>query len=122
MELTFTINFIFSQEIPEPMRTMVTNEFVERRNYACDLLNPCYDKWNEEFDKLYPDLDGTTDEYGKFITNKQDEILKQVNKRRFGLNLTTIDSMKETGDYGDLICRLRFNPNIFVRAELIPVQ
>lgn len=122
MELTFTINFIFSQEIPEPMRTMVTNEFIERRNYACDLLNPCYDKWNEEFDKLYPDLDGTTDEYGKFITNKQDEILKQVNKRRFGLNLTTIDSMKEPGDYGDLICRLRFNPKIFVRAELIPVK
>lgn len=66
---------------------VLEDEFMKRRSLAVDKLNDYYEKWNEEFDKLYPELDGTTQEYLEFISNKQQVILDTVNKRKIGMNL-----------------------------------
>lgn len=116
--------YVWNKEVdlPDFVKDIIIKEFMQRREYAVEALNPHYEEWNKEFDTKYPDLDGTSKEYGEFITSKQDEVLKTVNKRPVGLNLTTIDTEKGTETAGDLICRLRQMNDITITLELMPVE
>lgn len=77
-------NLFLETLVKEPMAT----EFADAYNTFCKLVNPKYEGWNAEFDKLYPDYNGDTDEwqhtYNEWIRVKQQELIdKYINNRRW---------------------------------------
>lgn len=58
---------------------LLNRKFMEAYNKGADALNEHYEEWNKEFDALYgnePDEDHKI--YDRFISQKQNEILKKV--------------------------------------------
>lgn len=72
-------------------------EFVERREIAISIFNPMYEKWNEEFDKLYPGKDGYSKEYSNFIRSKQKDGIDIANAKAIGMNRVQL-CLDEVGD------------------------
>ena len=72
------------------------------RNVFVDLVNPMYEKWNKEFDELYPGTDGYDSKYLKFICEKHREPLRIANAKDMWLNEVELRSdITECGDvYG----------------------
>ena len=60
------------------LKRIYEHEYMRLRNMACDLLNDHYEEWNAEFDQKYPDKNGEDPEYHRFIANKQNKILKEL--------------------------------------------
>ena len=65
---------------------VLTQEFIKRRKIAVDILNPMYEKWNKEFNDLYPGKDGYSDEYSDFIRSKQKDAINIANAKSIGMN------------------------------------
>lgn len=102
----FEAEFIFSKPVDNEMvKNYLIDEFQRRRAIAVDLVNPMYDQWNKEFDRLYPNVDGYSDEYNKFIDEKHKDALEAANKL-FELNLIELksDCKNHGGFYG--YCRM----------------
>ena len=58
---------------------LLNRKFMEAYNKGANALNEHYEKWNKEFDALYgdkPDEDHKI--YDRFISQKQNEILKKI--------------------------------------------
>ena len=65
---------------------ILEREFIERREIAVDILNPMYEKWNKEFNELYPGKNGYSDEYSNFIRSKQKDAIDIANTKAIGMN------------------------------------
>ena len=76
---------------------VLEREFIERRGIAVELLNPMYEKWNKEFDKLYPGKNGYSDEYSNFIRTKQRDAIDIANTKSIGMNRVRL-YIDEIGD------------------------
>ena len=58
---------------------LLNRKFMEAYNKGANALNGHYEKWNKEFDALYgdePDEDHKI--YDRFISQKQNEVLKKI--------------------------------------------
>ena len=78
---------VFSEETPrnETWRRIMAGEYLKLYNEAVDLINPCYELWNAQYDELYPEKDTGNnpedyDHYNKFIAEKHQAIFDKVNK------------------------------------------
>lgn len=54
--------------------------FISMHNTFATMANPWYEKWNAEFDEIYPGKDGDSEEYRYFIKCKQLPIVDIINK------------------------------------------
>lgn len=61
-------------------------EFVERREIAVNIFNPMYERWNKEFNELYPNKNGDSKEYSNFIRSKQKDGIDIANAKTIGMN------------------------------------
>lgn len=87
------------------LKNVIESEYVKLRNIACDRLNDCYEKWNNEFDGPAIEADdelaycgGTA--YCNYIRSKQQPILDEVNEHHS--RLVKLYSTKEC-DIGGII-------------------
>lgn len=108
------------EKAPDSMNTIlecVTHcLFLPMYNEACDLLNPCYEEWNREFNEKHPDKDGYSREYNEFIANKSNEVLARINKAgsNFELRCEILeDDLCEVvghfGGYSGYRCKVRIH-------------
>ena len=101
---TLKVNFIFEGKaanlLPEFVKNYLISEFANRREVFVDLANPMYEKWNEEFNRMYPNVDGYDPRYLDFICEKHRDILTIANKKRIGANMVELRS--EVEDDGDI--------------------
>lgn len=77
--------------------------FFQLRNKVINSLNPHYEEWNDEYARLYPDIpvwnqekERNSEEYIKFICEKQDAILKQFDNDNPFVKIRS--SFEEDGD------------------------
>lgn len=119
-KLLYTVEFTFSKRIPKLTQEIMTKDFMMLRNIACDELNPCYNAWNVEYDKLGIDVDDgdPLSEYGgsaycMFIQRKQMEILNKINEKAFS-NVIILD----VDEVGDIFGRCMFDRNLTVHLCL----
>lgn len=118
--------FIDSMEIPEGMIDSLINEkgaeelldrkFMEAQNKGADALNEHYEEWNKEYDALYGTKPGDEDSYYRFISQKQNEILKKVPDDFF--ELFTDPEFGECSICG----RLKNNKNMKVQVLFTAVE
>lgn len=76
---------------------LLEREFIKRREIAVDILNPMYEKWNKEFDELYPGKDGYSSDYSRFIKSKQKDAIDTANSKVIGMNLVKL-CLNDMGD------------------------
>lgn len=65
---------------------ILAQEFIERHKIAVGILNPMYEKWNKEFNDLYPGKDGYSYEYLNFINSKQKDAIDIANAKSIRMN------------------------------------
>ena len=68
--------YIFNKKIPKAIEHLI---------YACEALNPNFEKWNTEYSGPEASQDDELADYGgtaycEYITAKEREVLKRVNK------------------------------------------
>jgi hypothetical protein len=117
--ITFRPVFRTSKPVSQDIMNVMIDEFVDRRNIACRLLNPHYEEWNNEYNESHPNNKGGVDgdpEYVEFINQKQNEILKQANEKILKTNIVSIS----TDEQCDLVGVYRADESIILTAELIP--
>lgn len=123
-EMLYKVNFIFSKELSYFIKTMVSNEYVRVRDYACTILNQHWEEWNAQFDvethEIYKDEDHSEGQCGKayldFITKKMRGVLEQVNSK----NLSSLVEL-DVDEEANVIGRCKFDRDITVAAYLIPI-
>lgn len=86
--------------LSQDVKNYLMNEFVDRRQIFVDMVNPMYEKWNKEFDAIYPGKDGYSVEYMRFIYNKHRKPLQIANDINIGLNEVKLCS--DFDDNGDI--------------------
>lgn len=57
---------------------LLDRKFMEAYNKGADALNEHYEEWNKEYDSLYGTKPGDDSSYFRFISQKQNEILKKI--------------------------------------------
>lgn len=123
MKMYFKAVYLFKNEdrIDDKTKSKLAEEFMHRREKAVELLNPCYEKWNAEFDKMYPGLDGTSKEYAEFICNKQASILDAINSLDMDENLVNLGSISDVEYSGDIYGIYRLDTEVTFELEMVPV-
>lgn len=109
MELYCNVYFHRNFKGPKSFISEVEKEYMDRRDYAVELLNDLYEKWNAEFDRLYPDVNGESKEYAVFISKKEQIILDAVNELPFTTNHILLKASDDIESLGDIYCVLRQN-------------
>lgn len=104
--------------IPSRMAEFLEKEFMNYRSILVDLLNPQYEKWNKEFDKLYPGVDGYSNEYASFLSEKSKKIYEIVNDMSSDLEFF---SAMDPYECGDICARTKKNPVTVIRLSFKPV-
>lgn len=61
------------------LQRLIIDEFLARREAFVDLVNPLYETWNKDFDDMYPGLDGYSNVYWRFLSEKYYPFLKAAN-------------------------------------------
>ena len=118
INLYCTVSYSFSKEVDEKTQKRMQEEFMKLRSIAIELLNPQYERWNKEYDKLgltQPSEDET--EYNKFIRGKQREVLKLVNDAYCNGMITYLDS----GEDADICGRLMADPDVIMHMGIKPI-
>ena len=122
----YTAEWEFSRDIPVFIKSMMIREYVRMRNYACEKLNPNYEKWNEVFHELHgnEEIDKSDPyfEYGgikycKFISEKQKEVFAKVNKdKEHSSPILALDSDETCDIFGR--CKIPFYTDVEIRVLL----
>lgn len=73
--------------------SVFTNIFVRLYNEAVEKVNPNLETWNKEFNEKYPDKDGYSSEYNKFIGKKVRKIIRGLG----GLLRITYEDIESNG-------------------------
>lgn len=55
---------------------LFTNTFIRLYNEAVEKVNPNLETWNKEFNEKYPNKDGYSSEYNKFIGKKIRKLIR----------------------------------------------
>lgn len=78
-QLYCTVNFTYSEPMTPLFRKVFEKQFMRLRDEAIDLVNPCYEQWNKEYDK---EVKGEDDlEYNSYIASKHREMFKPLNEK-----------------------------------------
>lgn len=129
--LNYKVNFHYIEEksktdiskmLNAESKDKLNSIFVYLREQLIEKLNPMYDRWNKEYDKLYPEKDNHNEEdfkyYTKWIINKQQPYVDEINNK-FG-NVAKLFLNEE--ESGDIEMKVQFdNVTIIVFAELTPM-
>lgn len=86
MIANFTFKGLGASVLNEQVKNYLIEEFVTRREVFINMVNPMYEKWNKEFNELYPGVDGYDSEYLKFICEKHRAPLEIANAKDIWLN------------------------------------
>lgn len=102
MKVNFTFKGLGASVLTERIKNYLIEEFVTRREVFVNMVNPMYEKWNKEFNELYPGIDGYYLEYSKFIYEKHRTPLEIANAKDIWLNEVELRSdITECGEiYG----------------------
>lgn len=110
-EMYFTRHFEFTglealdrfPEMKKATEAYLGETFFQLRNKVIDSLNPHYERWNKDYDILYPGIpawdpekEDVSEEYTKFICEKQDAILEQFDDENPFVKVRS--NLKEGGD------------------------
>lgn len=99
--MTYIAKILFTNKTLSGWKTEVlTQEFVNRRKIAVDILNPMYEKWNKEFNELYPNKNGYSKEYSNFIRSKQKDGIDTANSKTIGTNRVQLRLDKDGDIFG----------------------
>lgn len=113
--------FIWETDKGEPIKDgfvksgleIVSSLIVPLYNKACELLNPCYEEWNLEFERLHPELDGESREYNEFIMNHSNKILEgkcENNGMSIRCGIIEDNICELVGYYAGYRCKFRIKP------------
>lgn len=124
METLYKPIFIFSKNVDDLTQRVAIAKFIELRKFAVEALNPMYEQWNEEFEKVCKSIVKENDKlkdyggtkYCKFIQRKSREILKQVNEKHLVLNWYF-----DCDEIGDIIFRNKYDKKLTMTLEFEPV-
>ena len=100
MEEMYGVNFVYHGKLDDVVKANPkTKEQIERvymilYNEFTDIANELYAKWNDEFDKQYPGFDGYSEEYNKFLKERQLVIADEVNRSYAPLEIWSLVSFK----------------------------
>lgn len=96
--INFKVNFHYSKDVPDiwPFgwyKDALNAELVRGHGRLADYCNPKYEEWNNEFDRLYPDVNsGDEGEgyrfYNSFIRERQLVCTRQMNEEHFSKLMT----------------------------------
>ena len=87
---TANVKFNYSKPIPFWARPDIEREYLRLRSIACEELNKHYAAWNDQYNASHPDEVVNDDdpmkdfggaEYCKFINNKQQPIIDEINRK-----------------------------------------
>ena len=98
-QLYCNVFFDYDKEVNDFIKVLYERDFMTLRDEAVELLNPHYEEWNAEYDRLYGEMDEAT--YNPFIQQKQREILKIVNDKHVkgpGISTVFLDSSDDECD------------------------
>ena len=85
--MEYTVKFVYHGKLKEVVEA---NAFIAKEiekvyfalyNEFIKMVNPKYAEWNEEFNKMYPNHDGYSDEYNRFIKQKQLTVANVFNRK-----------------------------------------
>ncbi len=79
------------------LQGLIIDEFLARREAFVDMVNPLYETWNKDFDDLYPGLDGYSNVYWIFLSEKYNPFLKTANALDIFPNILKLRCDDETG-------------------------
>lgn len=88
-------------------RNVLTQEFIQRRNEVADYVNPHYEEWNEEFNSKYPEKDGYSIEYLKYIASMMQPYCDKVSKRSKVLEMFTCDDRTMDDGGGEIMAYIK---------------
>lgn len=74
---------LYGEDVSDNVRRTLlkfSHIYYELQGLACDAVNPHLDRWNKEFEEMYPDskYDGYSDEYQTFIAEHENEELRHL--------------------------------------------
>lgn len=105
---------LYSKEIPKGVQSMFLDSYVKMRNEAVEMINPHYEEWNAEYDRLYPvklkPEEAEYKRYNAFIAEKHKPFLAKANKSLLFELFTDLES-------GDIACRIK-GTDIICRISL----
>lgn len=102
MNYNFKPKFVFNKDVPYLLKQMMIKEFVRLRNFAVNEMNPLFEQWNEEYEKIHPGYDGINDSgYLQFIADKEKPIIDKVNSRKlYAFTYLDLDPVEKTDIIG----------------------
>ena len=96
--MTYIAKILFTNKTLSDVKIgILKRASVERRETAVNILNPMYEKWNKEFNELYPNKNGCSNEYLNFIRSKQMDAINTANAKTVGKNHVQL-RLDEVGD------------------------
>lgn len=110
-EMYFTRHFEFTglealnglPDMKKATEDFLGETFFQLRNKVINSLNPHYEEWNDEYERLYPGVpawdpekEDVSKEYARFICAKQDDILKQFDNENPFVKIRS--NIEEGGD------------------------
>ena len=106
--MKFTVVFHYSKEYPEFMwwafiKETLESTLIQAWNDLCEYTNPRLETWNREFDKLYPDKDGLSDEYMAFMRFKYSPVINELNRNSIYKGTSLCKVTYRLGDELELI-------------------
>lgn len=122
-KFNFKAVFTYSEDIPEIEKRIFEQAFVATRNNAIELLNPNYEKWNDEYNKVekvkengqYKDADNPI--YNSFIRRKQQEILDKFNAtNKSFVKLYSDENCDIYGRFYSILTKKMVNMHVWLKA------
>lgn len=120
MELLMNVTFHWSGKDTELssfkiFENVLSNAFMKSYDKAVDALNPNYERWNREFDELYPnddeDRSDPNSKYMNYIRGKQNTVL-------YGVSLDDPLFMLYSGEQGEIRGSLKIgHADVFTTFE-----
>lgn len=112
------LKFTYNMEISELEKKIYEKEFMVLREDLINYLNPNYEKWNEEYDKLFGKESAKVNEeaYNLFIQKKHRDVIKTFNKT----HKSTFIEMDSDED-ADIIGIGKVRKGLQMRLSIIPV-
>ena len=86
LECRFIFKGYAAKMLSEEVKNYLIKEFVDRREVFINMVNPMYETWNAEFDRIHPNVDGYSNEYLNFIYEKHRKPLLVANNEDLYLN------------------------------------
>ncbi len=87
---TYTFKGEKAKQISPKMKDCFITEYTERYAEFAATVNEHLAEWNEDFDFFYPDKNGWSEEYAKFIAYHYKPVLERVNAGNHMFNMVEL--------------------------------